>query len=92
MNAVLVDTDVFSFLFKGHSLGALYDADLHGKIAALSFMTVAELDRWAIQSNWSDTRKSWLGLFMEPFTMIAYHLMYEVGRSYGFGPGKRVPH
>ena len=73
MDAVLVDTDVFSFLFKGHPFGALYHADLHGKTAALSFMTIAELDRWAIQSNWGETRKNWLRLFMEPFTMIVYH-------------------
>jgi predicted nucleic acid-binding protein len=65
MSTVLVDSDVFSFLFKGHSFGALYEADLDGKTAALSFMTVAELDRWAIQSRWSEARKNWLRLYME---------------------------
>jgi tRNA(fMet)-specific endonuclease VapC len=73
MSAVLVDTDVFSFLFKGHSFAALYDADLHGKSAALSFMTVAELDRWAIQSKWGEARRNWLRLYMEPFSILAYH-------------------
>ena len=72
MSTVLVDTDVFSFLFKGHSLGRLYEADLDGKTVALSFMTVAELDRWAIQSNWGGTRKSWLDLYVEPFAILAY--------------------
>jgi len=72
MSTVLVDTDVFSFLFKGHSLGRLYEADLDGKTVALSFMTVAELDRWAIQSNWGATRKSWLDLYVELFAILAY--------------------
>jgi len=73
MSTVLVDTDVFSFLFKGHSFGALYDADLDGKTAALSFTTVAELDRWAIQSKWGDARGNWLRLYMEPFSILVYH-------------------
>lgn len=73
MSAVLVDTDVFSFLFKGHSFGALYDRDLHGKTVALSFMTVAELDRWAIQSKWGDARRNWLRLYMEPFSILVYN-------------------
>jgi tRNA(fMet)-specific endonuclease VapC len=73
MSAVPVDTDVFSFLFKGHSFGALYDRDLHGKTAALSFMTVAELVRWAIQSKWGEARKNWLRLYMEPFSILVYN-------------------
>jgi predicted nucleic acid-binding protein len=72
MNTVLVDPDVFSFLFKGHSFGALYDADLDGKTAALCFMTVAELERWAIQSNWGEARKNCLRRYMEPFSILVY--------------------
>jgi hypothetical protein len=81
MNAVLVDTDLFSFLFKGHPFGALDDADLHGKTGALSFITVAKLDRWAIQSNWGETRKNWLHLFMD-------HLRrsFTIARSAKNGP------
>ncbi len=49
MTRVVVDTDVASFIFKNHPIGALYEADLTGCTPALSFMTLAELDRWAIQ-------------------------------------------
>jgi predicted nucleic acid-binding protein len=51
MIRLLVDTDVVSFLFKNHSAGKLYDSVLAGNTLMLSFMTVAELDRWVIQRN-----------------------------------------
>lgn len=52
MSAVVVDTDVVSFIFKNHPIGRLYEADLVGCTLLISFLTVAELDRWAIQSKW----------------------------------------
>lgn len=52
MTPVVVDTDVVSFIFKNHPIGRRYEADLAGCTLLISFMTVAELDRWAIQSKW----------------------------------------
>jgi tRNA(fMet)-specific endonuclease VapC len=52
MTRVVVDTDVVSFIFKNHPIAALYEADLVGCTLLISFMTLAELDRWAIQSKW----------------------------------------
>ncbi len=72
MNAVVVDTDVASFLFKGHSFGSLYKHDLDGKTLILSFMTVAELDRWAIQARWGKKRREWLQLYVETFVLMPY--------------------
>ena len=43
MTEIIVDTDVLSFLFKNHPIGQLYDPDLAGRAAGISFMTVAEL-------------------------------------------------
>jgi len=45
MNRVVVDTDVVSFIFKHHPIGALYESDLIGCTLLISFMTLAELDR-----------------------------------------------
>jgi predicted nucleic acid-binding protein len=45
MTAVVVDTDVVSFIFKNHPIGRLYEEDLAGCTLLVSFMTVAELDR-----------------------------------------------
>ncbi len=53
---VVVDTDVLSFVFKGHSKAAAYAADLEGKLIIVSFMTVAELKRWAIKKRWGENR------------------------------------
>jgi tRNA(fMet)-specific endonuclease VapC len=70
MTRVVVDTDVVSFIFKNHPIGALYEADLAGCTLLISFMTVAELDRWAIQSRWGPPRREWLRLYLERFVML----------------------
>ena len=60
MSSVVIDTDVVSFLFKNHPSATPYDHEISGKIPIISFMTVAELDRWAIHANWSPARREWL--------------------------------
>jgi predicted nucleic acid-binding protein len=65
MTRVVVDTDVVSLIFKNHHIAALYEADLAGCILLISFMTLAELDRWAIQSKWGPARREWLRLYLE---------------------------
>ena len=72
MTCVVVDTDVVSFLFKNHPIGALYEADLAGCTLLISFMTLAELDRWAIQSKWGAARREWLRLYVERFVLLPY--------------------
>lgn len=49
MNSVVADTDVVSYSFKNHPFGSRYDADLVGRIPLISFMTVAEIERWVLQ-------------------------------------------
>ena len=39
----LLDTNVVSFLFKGHTLAQVYRPHLQGKVLAISFMTLAEI-------------------------------------------------
>jgi predicted nucleic acid-binding protein len=70
---LVVDTDVVSFLFKNHSLGALYDSELAGNTLVLSFMTVAELDRWVIQRKWGEVRRNWLSRYLEPFVILPFN-------------------
>ena len=72
MNGVVVDTDVVSFLFKDHALAARYDAELVGRTVAISFMTLAELDRWAIQARWGAARRRRLEEYLEPFVVQPY--------------------
>jgi predicted nucleic acid-binding protein len=72
MSSVVVDTDVVSFVFKNHPIGSLYDADLAGRNLIISFMTLAELDRWAIQSKWGQARRNWLRMYLQPFATMPY--------------------
>lgn len=46
MDRVLLDTNVFSFVFKGDRRGALYEPLVQGGETYLSFQTVAELHLW----------------------------------------------
>jgi tRNA(fMet)-specific endonuclease VapC len=72
MSGVVVDTDVVSYLFKNHPIAERYDSDLHGKTLIVSFMTIAELERWALQSKWSEARTGWLHRYLEPFVVLPF--------------------
>jgi tRNA(fMet)-specific endonuclease VapC len=55
--ALVVDTDVVSFLFRDDTRADWYRPHLTGKVLALSFMTVAELDQWALEHQWGAARQ-----------------------------------
>ncbi len=54
---MVVDTDVVSYLFKRDSRAEAYRPHLTGRLLVVSFMTVAELDRWALERDWGETRR-----------------------------------
>jgi predicted nucleic acid-binding protein len=70
MDLVVVDTDVLSFIFKHDSRGAAYKSHLAGKEIIISFMTLAELNQWAVRSNWGAARKEKLNVYRKPFTVF----------------------
>ena len=72
MNKVVVDTDVVSFLFKNHPAAELYLPELADKTLVLSFMTVAELDRWVLEARWGEARSNKLRQYLEPFVIFPY--------------------
>lgn len=55
--AVVVDTDVVSYLFKRDSRAEAYRPHLTGRLLVVSFMTVAELDRWVLERDWGEARR-----------------------------------
>src|ERR1700730_6521012 len=69
MSQIVVDTDVVSFLFKNHSLAVLYDPEIARHVPVISFMTVAELNRWALQSAWSQARVKALQWHIDSFVI-----------------------
>ena len=70
MAAIVIDTDVLSYLFKQDTRGELYRPHIEGNFGVLSFMTVAELDFWADSHEWGARRRTELARFMQPFTVI----------------------
>jgi tRNA(fMet)-specific endonuclease VapC len=70
MTGVVVDTDVVSYIFKNHPFGSRYDAELSGRIPLISFMTVAEIERWALQYRWGTRRVQSLRTFLQRFTVV----------------------
>ncbi len=70
MTRVVADADVVSFLFKGHPSGSRYAEHLAGSVPLVSFMTVAELERWALQFQWGPARLDRLHAHMGRFTVV----------------------
>jgi predicted nucleic acid-binding protein len=72
MDAVVVDTDVISYVFKKDSRARRYRRHLVGKQGLMSFLTLAELDWWALRSGWGAARRRKLQLFLVQFAMIPF--------------------
>src|ERR1044072_1559559 len=58
--ALVVDTDIASFLFKKDTRAALYAPHLAGHMLTISFQTLAELELWALSAGWGVRRKQQL--------------------------------
>ena len=70
ISAIVVDTDVTSYIFKGDTRSALYYPHLSGKLALISFMTLAELRQWSLLRNWNDARRERLENFLQDYIVI----------------------
>src|SRR4029077_13260854 len=57
MKAAVVDTDVVSMLFKGDTRALAYRSHVTGRLLGISFMTLAELERWSLERAWGLRRK-----------------------------------
>jgi tRNA(fMet)-specific endonuclease VapC len=55
--AVVVDTDVVSYLFKRDTRADLYRPHLDGQLPIISFMSLAELERWTLARSWGAGRR-----------------------------------
>lgn len=78
---VVVDTDVVSYLFKGDSRSQAYARPLDHALILVSFMTVAELERWAEERNWSARGRQRLRAFLADY--IPIHSSVELCRLWG---------
>lgn len=56
----VIDTDVWSYLYKGRDEAKFYEPHLFGNILVISFQTQAELLRGALSANWGERRRQHL--------------------------------
>ena len=70
MNAAIVDTDVVSMLFKGDTRAIAYRSHLTHKLLGISFMTLAELERWSLERQWGTSRRLDLAQHLRHYTVL----------------------
>jgi predicted nucleic acid-binding protein len=71
-DVVVLDTNVVSYLMKGHDLARLYRQHLEGKTLAVSFMTVAELYEGAYRRAWGKRKLAGLEAEIRKYLVIPY--------------------
>lgn len=82
MDAVLTDTDVFSYLMKPKDTrGDAYRPHIKGKTVAISFITVGELYFWAEKRKWSARNRQNLEERLKAVVIVPYDA--ELCRTYG---------
>lgn len=61
-----------SVLFKSHPTAFQYLPDLIDRTPMISFMTLAELDRWVLEAHWGEDRRQRLREYLERFVVLPY--------------------
>lgn len=72
MDALLLDTNIVSYLMKGHSVASEYRRHLEGKTLAISFMTVGELFEGAYRRGWDASKIERLKTEIKKYLVIPY--------------------
>ena len=67
---LVVDTDVLSFLYKRDTRAKLYEPHLNDPPFIVSFMSLAELRRWALERNWGEDRRQRLENYLTRYLVL----------------------
>lgn len=78
---LLIDTDVFSYVYRDKGPAASYVKHLQNNALAISFITVGELYGWASKHNWSSKSIVAMEAYLKNYIVIPFD--YEVARKYG---------
>jgi tRNA(fMet)-specific endonuclease VapC len=70
LNAAVVDTDVVSMLFKGDTRALAFRSHITRRLLGISFMTLAELERWPLERGWGQKRKLELAQHLTRYTVL----------------------
>lgn len=68
--AIVVDTDVVSYIFKKDSRAVLFEPHMVQTPKFISFMTFAELRRWEFKSNWGQTKTSKFEMLLSDYGVV----------------------
>lgn len=68
--ALVLDTDVVSYLYKRDTRAELYRPHLNDPPFIISFMSLAELRRWTLERNWGERRKQELEEYLSRYFVI----------------------
>ena len=80
-DAVLLDTDVFSYLLNdGDKRAAAYKRHVQNKTLAISFITVGELYYGAVKRRWGNRRMAILDARLRSVVIVPYDI--DVCRAY----------
>jgi predicted nucleic acid-binding protein len=80
MDYVVLDTDVASLSFRGRLPGG-FARPLAGKITCVSFVTIAEMTKWAELRDWSPRNRDRLELWLSH----QLHLEYDIAVAQTWG-------
>ena len=90
MDAVLLDTDVFSYLLKsGDARGDPYRPHIRDKTVAISFVTIAELLYGAEKRGWGKSKRLALEERLRSVVIVPFDL--DVCRAYAVLSNLRTP-
>ena len=67
---VVVDTDVLSFLYKRDTRAKLYEPHLNDPPFIVSFMSLGELRRWALERSWGERRRQELEDYLTRYLIL----------------------
>lgn len=93
MKKLIVDTDVISYLFKGDTRADLYRPHLQDSAMLISFMTIAELEHWALARQWGESTRLRMQEHLRAYTLVLpdremcrlwaeiYHGVNTIGRK-----------
>jgi tRNA(fMet)-specific endonuclease VapC len=65
----VIDTDVWSYLYKGRDEAKLYQPHILGNTLVISFQTQAELLCWAVARNWGLQRREHLRSLLQEYAI-----------------------
>ncbi|MCA9413209.1 MAG: type II toxin-antitoxin system VapC family toxin [Candidatus Omnitrophica bacterium] len=77
----LLDTNIVSYLMRGHTLAEIYRPHFNDRILAISFITVGELYRGAEKARWGLRKRSSLEDTLEKFVVIPFD--FDIARQFG---------